>query len=96
MSRNKRKKKKYRGLWIFIRLQILLILLAAGGLAYYFLGGYAEQVGKLSKEAKQLVRGSSEETFRASLTGVVYDTHGEQISVLKGEKDIIRIMKMVQ
>ncbi len=88
MSRNKRKKKKYRGLWIFIRLQILLILLAAGGLAYYFLGGYAEQVGKLSKEAKQLVRGSSEETFRASLTGVVYDTHGEQISVLKGEKDV--------
>ena len=88
MSRKKKQKKKYRGLWAFIHIQIVLILLAAAGIAYYFLGGYGEKVNELSAEAKRLVRSSDQETFRAIQTGILYDASGGQISVLKGEKDV--------
>lgn len=88
MSRKNKKKKRYRGFWIFIRFQIFLILLVAGALAYYFFGGYAEQVQQLSQEAKEMVRLSTKDTFRASQTSVVYDANGRQITTLKGEKDV--------
>lgn len=88
MARKKNQKKKHRGLWGFIYIQIVLILLVAGGLAYYFLGGYGATVNELSAEAKRLVRTSTKETFRAVQTSVVYDASGGQISVLKGEKDV--------
>lgn len=88
MARKKKQRKKHRGLWGFIYIQIVLILLVAGGLAYYFLGGYGATVNELSAEAKRLVRTSTQETFRAVQTSVVYDASGGQISVLKGEKDV--------
>ena len=34
----KKRKKKYRGFWLFVKLQIVLILLVIGGLAYFFFG----------------------------------------------------------
>ena len=37
----KKKKKKYRGFWIFVKVQFVLSLLVLGGLGYYVLGGYA-------------------------------------------------------
>ncbi len=87
MSR-KKKKRKYRGFWVFIRIQIFFILLVAGALSYYFFGGYAKQVQQLSAEAKKMVWASNAETFRASQTSVVYDANGRQITTLKGEKDV--------
>lgn len=88
MSHKKKTKKKYRGFWIFIRVQVVLILLVLGAIAYYFLGGYAITVKELSTEAKKLVRESTEDTFRAIQTGVLYDASGTQIALLKGEKDV--------
>ena len=88
MSHKKKTKKKYRGFWIFIRIQVVLILLVLGAIAYYFLGGYAITVKELSTEAKKLVRESTEDTFRAIQTGVLYDASGTQIALLKGEKDV--------
>lgn len=88
MSHKKKTKKKYRGFWIFIRIQVVLILLVLGAIAYYFLGGYATTVKELSTEAKKLVRESTEDTFRAIQTGVLYDASGTQIALLKGEKDV--------
>lgn len=88
MSHKKKTKKKYRGFWIFIRIQVVLILLVLGAIAYYFLGGYAITVKELSTEAKKLVRESTEDTFRAIQTGVLYDASGIQIALLKGEKDV--------
>lgn len=87
MSR-KKKKKKYHGFWVFIRIQILLILLAVGAIAYYFLGGYGEQVASMHEEAVAFVKGSSQNTFKASQTSIVYDVNGSQIATLKGEKDV--------
>lgn len=88
MSHKKKTKKKYRGFWIFIRIQVVLILLVLGAIAYYFLGGYATTVKELSTEAKKLVRESTEDTFRAIQTGMLYDASGTQIALLKGEKDV--------
>ena len=54
MSEKKKKKKKpYRGFWIFVRIQIFLMLLVLGGVGYYYVGGYAEQVQSLRAEAIQ-------------------------------------------
>lgn len=88
MSHKKKTRKKYRGFWIFIRIQVVLILLVLGAIAYYFLDGYATTVKELSTEAKKLVRESTEDTFRAIQTGVLYDASGTQIALLKGEKDV--------
>ena len=47
----KKKKKKYRGFWIFVKVQFVLSLLVLGGLGYYVLGGYASEVSSIHKEA---------------------------------------------
>ena len=54
----KKKKKKYRGFWIFVKVQFVLSLLVLGGLGYYVLGGYASEVSSIHKEADSLVRNS--------------------------------------
>ena len=46
----KKRKKKYRGFWLFVKLQIVLVLLVIGGLAYYYFGGYASQVSAMHEE----------------------------------------------
>ena len=51
----KKKKKKYRGFWIFVKVQFVLSLLVLGGLGYYVLGGYASEVSSIHKEADSLV-----------------------------------------
>lgn len=90
MSRKKKKKKKYRGFWRFIKFQIFLMCLVLGGLAYYYLGGYAQQISQLKSEAEQYVKTSSPSTFKASQTSVVYDANGNQISDLKrGERRLL-------
>lgn len=86
--RHRRKKKKYRMFWLFVKLQFLLMLLVAAGLGYYYYGGYAVQVQKMQAEALQLVKDSTERTFCAAQTSVVYDKDKKTISTLKGEKDV--------
>lgn len=81
------KKKKYKKLKVLLISQIILLTLILGALAFYFLGGYAAKIKELRQDAEQLVSTSTEETFRASQTSVVYDVNGKEISVVKGEKD---------
>lgn len=88
MARKKRKKKKYRVFWFLVKLQFLLMLLVVAGVGYYYYGGYARQVQNMKAEASLFVRNSTEETFRAVQTSVVYDKNGNTISTLKGEKDV--------
>ncbi len=79
--------KKRRRLKALLISQVILLTLILGVLAFYFIGGYAKKVSELRTEADALVAASSEETFRASQTSVVYDKNGKEISVVKGEKD---------
>lgn len=88
MARKKKRRKKYRGFWRFIKFQIFLMCLVLAGVAYYYLGGYAKQIKELQAEAEHYVRTSTVDTFKTSQTGIVYDANGNQISVLKGEKDV--------
>lgn len=84
MARSKRSNKKLKAILIS---QIILLTIILGALAFYFFGGYAKKIQELRKEADQLVAASTEETFRASQTSVVYDVNGKEITVVKGEKD---------
>ena len=87
MAERKRKKKKYRGFWIFVKLQVVLFLVVGAGVAYYFWGGYAKEVKDMKEEAYQFVKASTAETFRANQTSIVYAADGKIISTLKGEKE---------
>ncbi len=81
------KKKKHRGLRIFVRIQIILMLLVVGAVAYYYVGGYAKTIGELKEDAMDKVYGSSEDIFRNNETSVVYDSSGEVLSTLVGDQD---------
>lgn len=83
-----KKKKKYRGFRVFVKIQIVLILLVVAGLAFYFFGGYAKKISDLKNDAYDKVHSATDSTFRASQTSLVYDANGDLISVLKGEKDM--------
>ena len=81
------KKKSNKKLKAILISQVILLTIILGALAFYFFGGYAKKIKELRTEANQLVSTSTEETFRASQTSVVYDVNGKEISVVKGEKD---------
>ena len=83
-----KKKKKRRGFRLFVKIQLVLIILVLAGLAFYFFGGYAKKISDLKSDAYDKVHSATDETFRSSQTSLVYDTNGNLISVLKGEKDM--------
>lgn len=87
MAARKKRKKKYRSFWIFVKLQAVLLLVVAAGAFWYFFGGYGEQIKELKTEAVRLVRSSTKDTFKVSQTSIVYAAGGEVISTLKGGKD---------
>ena len=83
-----KKKKKRRGFRLFVKIQLVLIVLVLAGLAFYLFGGYAKKISDLKSDAYDKVHSATDETFRSSQTSLVYDTNGNLISVLKGEKDM--------
>lgn len=83
-----RKKKRHIGFRIFVGVQILLMGLVLGGVVFYYVGGYGAKISSMQKEARQMVENSTEKTFRAMETSLVYDADGQLISTLKGEKDV--------
>lgn len=86
-KKKKKKKKQHRFFWFMIKLQIFLMLIVLAGMGYYFYGGYAKTVQDLKAEAITLVMQSNENTFIPSRTSELYDTNGELISEIRGEKD---------
>ena len=77
-SKKKHKKKK-----VLLKVSVVFLLLVVIG--WFTFGA---KVMKLRSEAKKLVAQSSEETFKASQTSIVYDTNGKQLLKFKGEKDV--------
>ncbi|SFA93702.1 Membrane carboxypeptidase (penicillin-binding protein) [Acetitomaculum ruminis DSM 5522] len=82
------KKKKKSSFRRFLRIQVYLILFVLAALMYYFFGGKAAQIKTIHDEALRYARRSGESTFKASLTSVVYDKDGNEITSIKGEKDV--------
>lgn len=66
----------------------LLLVIAA---AVWFYAKYGKLLLSYQSKANTYVRQSTEETFRASQTSLVYAADGELISRLKGEKDVYYI-----
>lgn len=87
MTKKKKRKKKHRFFWFTIKLQILMMLVVLAGMGYYFYGGYAKTVQDLKAEAITLVMQSNENTFIPARTSELYDTNGQLISEIHGEKD---------
>lgn len=67
---------------------ILIVLLAIAGGIFYFYHAYGRLILQLQADAKQKVAASTEDTFKASQTSLVYDADGNLISTLKAEKDV--------
>lgn len=87
--RHKRKsRKKYRVFWFLVKLQFLLMFVVLAGFSYYYYSGYAKQIKDMQTEAAGFVKESTEVTFRAAQTSVVFDKNGDTISTIKGEKDV--------
>ena len=86
-SKKKNRKLKHRvKLTIQITVLSILLLIAVG--IFYFYIAYGKIILNLQADAKQKVSESTEETFRAAQTSIIYDTNGEVIATLKAEKDV--------
>ena len=79
----KKHKKKHKKKKVLLKVSVVFLLLVVIG--WFTFGA---KVMKLRSEAKKLVAQSSEETFKASQTSIVYDTNGKQLLKFKGEKDV--------
>jgi membrane peptidoglycan carboxypeptidase len=80
MAKKSKKRKKHRFFWFVIKFQIFLILCVLAALGYYYLGGYAQEVQALQKEAVRTVAASTPDTFNPSQTSLVYDANGTLVS----------------
>ena len=87
MAKKRKKSKREKRIWRFLRIQIFLILLVLGAILFYYLSGYASKVASMRKEAATFVSKSTAETFKQSQTSIAYDSDGNIISILKGDKD---------
>ena len=83
ISKEKKPKKKKKKRKILVKISIVFLFLVVIG--WFTIG---MKVMKLRAEAKDLVANTSEQTFKATQTSVVYDTNGKVITKLKGEKDV--------
>ncbi len=83
----RKKNKKNRFFWFLVKLQFFFMVVILAGLLYYNFGGYAKQIQAMRQEAVRMVRESDKLTFIPSQTSVVYDTNGQLISFIKGEKE---------
>jgi membrane peptidoglycan carboxypeptidase len=73
---------------LILQLVVFLVLLATAAVMLYFYINYGKLIFGLQADAKQKVYASTEDTFKASQTSIVYDMEGNVISTLKSEKDV--------
>ncbi|MDF2610269.1 MAG: hypothetical protein K0R92_1743 [Lachnospiraceae bacterium] len=77
--------KKIVLIFLILFLMVSILILIAGLIFYH---KYGSQLIQYQKEAIKTVESSTSDTFRQMETSLVYDTRGELLSVVKGEKDV--------
>ena len=82
--------KRYR-IKVIFKLVLLLFLVTVLLLGITFYVFYGRKMISWQEEARELVYNSTSATFRQAETSIVYDTSGEQITTLKGAKDVYYI-----
>ena len=90
MARTKKEKKqrKHPKFWFVMKIILLLGLITAIGVILFLYYRYGEDIKESRQDAVRLVAESTEDTFRATETSLVYDSKGNQITVLKADKDV--------
>ena len=92
MTSNKRQKKKVsrtgRIIKDTLKLLFLMILILITVLGAFFYFKYGDRIMELKTEAEQTVRKSTSDTFKSSLTSLVYASDGSLLSKLKSEKEV--------
>lgn len=86
-KRTKRRKTAAERLLGILKICFIFILPFVVATVVFFLGGYADKISVLMKEAEGYVAASTPDTFRQSQTSIVYDANGNMISTLRAEKD---------
>lgn len=84
----KKKKKKHKVLKVFLGFSIFILIMGVAGIGVLYATGIGPKVLQLHVEAVSLVKSSSLETFQDSQTTIVYDTNGDELTSLKGDKGI--------
>ncbi|MDF2486371.1 MAG: hypothetical protein K0R46_2539, partial [Herbinix sp.] len=90
-NKDKKNRSRIRSIKIGLQLMVLFLLLTIVVVMFYFYMEYGKTILSLQSEAKTKVRTSTEDTFKASQTSLVYDIEGDLISTLKSEKDVYYI-----
>lgn len=88
MAKEKVKKVKNKKRRFVVRLILLLFLIITVCLALFLYLRYGDDIIEAKRDAAELVRDSTEDTFRASETSIVYSANGKQIATLKGDKNM--------
>lgn len=84
----RKKKKKHTFLKILLGFTIFVLICGAIGFAGLYVTGIGPEVAELYADAKKNVSTSNKNTFKSSLTSIVYDTNDQEIASLKGDKGI--------
>ncbi len=87
-SPKKKNKKLRHRVKLTIQIAVFLTLLVVAIGIFYFYIAYGKTILDLQTEAKQKVSASTEDTFRASQTSIVYDAKGKVLTTVKAEKDV--------
>lgn len=88
--KNKSKKGAQIGsrIGLFFKVFLLVGFMVAIGLFFLFYIQYGRVILQMQKEAKNYVWSSTEDTFRQYQTSIFYDSRGEVISTLSGEREL--------
>lgn len=83
----KKRQKKHPKFWLGFKIftLLMLVVILTAGIVFYV--KYGRDIFRMQDEAIQLIKNSTEETFRESETTIAYNSKGKQIAVLKGDKD---------
>ncbi len=80
--------KKKRRKKVALIIVLVFVCIIAAGITFLFASGTAGRIVELYRDAKTKVAESTEDTFRASQASIVYDVNGNQISTVRGDKDV--------
>lgn len=82
-----KKPKKFKKFRLFLKIFLLIFLIACLGVLMVFYFKYGDDLLKWKKEAKTIVEQSTKKTFQASETSMIYASNKKMIAKLRGDKD---------
>lgn len=82
-----KKPKKFKKFRLFLKIFFLILLLGVLAALVVFYFKFGDDLLRWKSEAKQIVKESNKDTFRASETSIIYASNKKPIAKLRGDKD---------